>query len=95
MCLFNVSTYYLGAIYVDDIMCTKYQMPTAKALIQVEFAVNALSENTKSIMMKKSEKILLSSKCGHFVKELFSWYRISSCKCTLSIPCVYKVLECS
>ena len=36
-------------------------MRTRKALIQVEFSVYALYENTKSIMKKKSEKIMLSS----------------------------------
>ena len=42
-----------------------------KALKQVEFPVHALSENTKSIMKKKIEKKMLSSKYSHFVINYF------------------------
>ena len=52
-------------------VCAKYQMRSGKALIQVEFPVNELSENTKFIMKKKSEKIMLITKCCHFVKNYF------------------------
>ena len=47
-------------------------MRTDKALIHVGFPVNARSENTKSFIKKKSDKIMLSSKCCHFVKNIFS-----------------------
>ena len=40
------------------IVFAKYQMQTGNALIQVEFPVPILSENTKPIMKKKSEKEL-------------------------------------
>ena len=52
-------------------MYAKYQMLTAEAGLQVEFPMYALSKNTKSILKKKSEKIMLNSKCCHFVKKIF------------------------
>ena len=135
-------------------------MQTGKALVQVQFPVHALSENTKSIMKKKSEKknakfkmlsfcrkiifsvsnifmqmfkvstlcmqsircqqqklcCKLNSPCMHYLrtqnpyeeekwlsskgchfcpKLFFSWYQISSCKCTMFLHHIYKVLECS
>ena len=73
------------------IVCANYQMRAGKFLIQVEFPVHALSENTKSIMKKKSEKKILSSQCCRFVKKLFFQYQISSCKCSRCQHCVSKV----
>ena len=59
---FFLKNYFHGIKYLHAnvqcvyIVCAKYQMQTGKVLIQVEFPVPALSENTKSIMKKKSEK---------------------------------------
>ena len=55
---------------------------------QVEFPVNALFENIKSIMKKKMEKIMLCSKCCHFVKKIiFSVSKISKMS-TLSMQSI-------
>ena len=65
--IFSVSNRFMQ---MTNAMYAKYQMRSTKALIQVEFPENALFKNTKSIMKKKNEKIMLSSKYCHFVKRI-------------------------
>ena len=93
-CHFQKKTIFMVSnVQCVYIVCAKYQMQTGKVLIQVEFPVPALSENTKSIMKKKSEKKILSSKCCHFVKKLLFQYLISSCKCSRCLHCVSKLSD--
>ena len=75
-------------------MCAKYRMQTCKAMIPIEFPVYTLPENTKSIIKKKSEKLMLSSKCCHFCQNIIflvsnivmQMFKVSSF-CMQSIRC--------
>ena len=67
-----------------------YQKPSVKALVQVDFPVYA---QAKSLFKSKQEKM------AHFTKLLFCpkrffWHQTSSCKCSMSLYCVGKVLNC-
>ena len=72
------------------IVNAKYQKPSVKALVQVDFPVYA---QAKSFFKSKQEKM------AHFTKLLFCpniffWHQTSSCKCSKSLYCVGKVLNC-
>ena len=72
------------------IVTAKYQKPSVKALVQVDFPEYALA---KSLFKSKQEKM------AHFTKLLVCqktcfWHQTSSCKCSVSLYCVGKVLNC-
>ena len=72
------------------IVNAKYQKPSVKALVQVDFPVYA---QANSLLKSKQEKN------GSFKKLLFCqktyfWHQTSLCKCSMSLYCVGKVLNC-
>ena len=71
----------------------KYQKPSVKALVQVDFPLYA---QAKSLFKSKQEK---KKKNGSFQKAVillktFFWHQTSSRKCSESLYCVGKVLNC-
>ena len=62
-----------------------------KAIVQVDFPVYA---QAKSLFKSKQEKKGLISKSCYFVKKHFFWHEASSCKCSMSLYCVGKILNC-
>ena len=72
------------------IVNAKYQKPSVKALVQVDFPVYA---QAKSLFKSKPEKM------AHFTKllfcpKIFFGHQTSSCKCSMRLYCVGKVLNC-
>ena len=72
------------------IVNAKYQKPSVKALVQADFPVHA---QAKSLFKSKQEKM------AHFTKLLFCpqksfWHQTSSCKCSMCLYFVGKVLNC-
>ena len=68
------------------IVNAKYQKPSVKALVQADFPVYA---QVKSLFKSKQEKKWLL-----FCQKTFFWHQTSSCKCSMSLYCVGKVLNC-
>ena len=62
-----------------NIVYTKYQMASVKALVQVDFPVHAL---TKAKFKTQS-----------FCQKVFLRHQGSSCKCSMCLHCVYKVSD--
>ena len=92
--LFNQKNFFLQdtsahAKYIY-IVNAKYQKPSVKALVQVDFPVYA---QAKSLFKSKQVKWLISKSC-YFVKKHLCWLQTSSCKCSISLYCVGKVLNC-
>ena len=75
-------------IYTDN---AKYQKPSVKALVQVDFPVYAQG---KSLFKSEQEKKWLISKSCYFVKKHFFCNKLPSCKGSMSLNCVGKVLNC-
>ena len=67
----------------------KYQKPSVKALVQVDFP----AYQQANPYLKANRK-----KMANFTKLLFckkkNWHQTSSCKCSISLYCVGKVLNC-
>ena len=61
-------------------------------MMQVELPVNALSENIKSILKKKSEKNAKFNMLS-FCQNIISQYPISSCICSRCLHCECKVSD--
>ena len=83
---FGMTLLHVHAQYIY-IVNAKYQKPSVKALVQVDFPVYAQA------------KSLFKSKQAHFKKllfcqKLFFWHQTSLCKCSMSLYCVDKVLNC-
>ena len=72
------------------IVNAKYQKASVKALVQVDFPIYA---QTKSLFKSKQEKMANFTKLL-FCQKIFFWHRTSSCKCSMSLYCVGKVLNC-
>ena len=72
------------------IVNAKYQKPSVEALVQADFPVYA---QAISLFKSKQEKRLISKSC-YFFKKFFFWHQTSSCKCSMSLYCVGKVLNC-
>ena len=92
--LFNQKTVFWHDLHAHAqyiyIVNAKYQKPSVKALVQVDFPVYA---QAKSLFKSKQEKM------AHFKKLLFCqksffWHQTSLCKCSMSLYCVGKVLYC-
>ena len=69
------------------IVNAKYQKPSVKALVQVDFPV------AKSLFKSKQEKNGSFQKAVILSKNIF-WHQNSLCKCSMSLYCVGKVLNC-
>ena len=82
MTLLHAHTQY---IYIVN---AKYQKPSVKALVRVDFPVYA---QAKSLFKANRKKWLISLSC--FVQNIF-WSQTSSCKCSVSLYCIGKVLNC-
>ena len=72
------------------IVNAKYQKPSVKALVQVDFPVYA---EAKSLFKSKLEKNGSFQKAVILSKTSF-WHQTSSCKCSMSLYCVGKILNC-
>ena len=86
---FGMTLLHAHAQYIY-IVNAKYQKPSIKALVQVDFPVYA---QAKSLFRSKQEKKWLISQSCYFVQNIF-WHQTSSCKCSVSQYCVGKVLNC-
>ena len=80
--IFGMTLLHAHAQYIS-IVNAKYQKPSGKALLQVDLPIYA---QAKSLFKSKQEKLLISQSC-YFVQT-------SSCKCSMSLYCVGKVLNC-
>ena len=72
------------------IVNAKYHKPSVKALVQVDFPVYAQVESLFKIKQEKNgyfKKLL-------FCQKTFFWHQTSLCKCSMSLYCVGKVLNC-
>ena len=69
----------------------KYQKPSVKALVQVDFPVYA---QAKSLFKSKQEKNGSFHKTVILLKTTFFGHQTSSCKCSMSVYCIGKVLNC-
>ena len=86
---FGMTLLHAHAQYIY-IVNTKDRKPSVKALVQVDFPVYA---QAKSLFKSKQKKM------AHFKRLLFCqktifWYQTSSCKCSMCLYCVGKVLNC-
>ena len=86
MTLLHVHAQYMF-IYIVN---AKYQKASVKTLVQVDFSIYA---QAKSLFKSKQEKWLISQSC-YFVKKKIFWHQTSSCKSSMSLYCVGKVLNC-
>ena len=75
------------------IVNAKYQKPAVKALIQVDFSVYA---QAKSLFKSKQENNRSFQKAVILFCQIktFFWHQTSSCKCSMSLYCVGKILKC-
>ena len=78
---------YAQYIYIVN---AKYQKPSVKALVGVDFPVYA---QAKSLFKSKQEKMTQFTKLLFCPKKFF-WHQTSSCKCSMSLYCVGKALNC-
>ena len=90
--LFNQKTFFFGMTLLHAhaqyiyIVNAKYQKPSVKALVQVDFPVYA---QAKSLFKSKQEKN------GSFQKAVILFcHQTSSCKCSMSLYCTGKILNC-
>ena len=72
------------------IVNAKYQKPSVQALVQIDFPVYA---QAKSLFKSKQEKNGSFQKAVILSKNIF-WHQTSLCKCSMSLYCVGKVLNC-
>ena len=86
---FGMTLLHAHAQYIY-IVNAKYQKPSVKALVQVDFPVYA---QAKSLFKSKQEKNGSFQKAVILLKNNF-WHQTSSCKCSMSLYCVGKVLNC-
>ena len=80
-------------IYIVNAM---YQKPSVKALVQVDFPVYA---QAKALFKSEQGKMVYfrgggGQKAVILSKNIFFWHQTSSCKCSISLYCVGKVLNC-
>ena len=73
-----------------NIVNTKYQKPSVKALVQIDFPVYA---QAKSLFKSKQEKMTYFTMLL-FCPKIFFGHQTSSCKCSMSLYYVDKVLNC-
>ena len=78
---FGMTHAHAQYIYIVN---AKYQKPSVKAMVQVDFPVYV---QAKSLFKSKQKKT------AHFKKLLFC-QKTSLCKCSMSLYCVGKVLNC-
>ena len=71
------------------IVNAKYQKPSVKALVQVDFPVYA---QAKSLFKSKQEKMAHFKKLL-FCQKTFFWHQTTLCKCSGSL-CVGEVMNC-
>ena len=94
--LFNQKKFFFGMTLLHAhaqyiyIVNAKYQKPSVKALVQVDFPVYA---QAKSLFKSKQEKNGSFQKAVILSETIF-WHQTSSCKCSMSLYCVGKVLNC-
>ena len=74
------------------IVNAKYQKPSVKALVRVDFPVYAQKKKKKK--KKKQEKEMAHFKKLLFCQNIFFLHQTSSCNCSMSLHCVGKVLNC-
>ena len=86
---FRMTLLHAHAQYIY-IVNAKYQKPSVKALVQVDFPVYA---QAKSLFKSKQEKNGSFQKAVILSKNIF-WHQTSLCKCSMSLYCVGKVLNC-
>ena len=72
------------------IVNAKYQKLSVKALLQVDFPVYA---QAKFLFKSKQEK-MADFKEPLFCQKTFFWHQTSSSKCSMSLYCVGKILNC-
>ena len=72
------------------IVNAKYQKSLVKALVQVDFPEYA---QAKSLFKSKQEKNSSFQKAVILSKNIF-WHQTSSCKCSVTLYCVGKILNC-
>ena len=87
---FGMTLLHAHAQYIY-IVNAKYQKPSVKALVQVDFLVYA---QAKSLFKSKQEKKIAHFKKLLFCQKTFFWHQTSSCKCSVSLYCVGKILNC-
>ena len=82
---FGMTLFHAHAQYIY-IVNAKYQKPSVKALVQVDFPVYA---QAKSLFKSKQEKNGSFQKAVILSKNVF-WHQTSSCKCSMCLYCVGK-----
>ena len=87
--LFDMTLLHAHAQYIYNVNA-KHQKPSVKALVQVDFPVYA---QAKSLFKSKQEKMAYFTKLL-FCPKTFFWHQTSSCKCSMSLYCAGKVLNC-
>ena len=70
---------------ISILVCAKNQKASAKALVQVDFPVDALSKHKQNLKANRKKW----QSC-HFVKKYF-WHQTSSCNCSVCLYCAGKV----
>ena len=73
------------------IVNAKYHKPSVKALVQVYFPVYMHKQNP---YLKANRKKMAHFKKLLFCQKTFFWHLTSLCKCSMSLYCVGKVLNC-
>ena len=86
---FGVTLLHAHAQYIF-IVNVKYQKPSVKAMVQVDFLVYA---QAKSLFKSKQEQNGSFQKAVILSKTFF-WHQTSLCKCSMSLYCIGKVLNC-
>ena len=71
-----------------------FDMTPLHAHAQYIYIVNAKYQHKQNLYLKANRKKWLISKSCYFVKKHFFWHQTSLCKCSMSLYCVGKVLNC-
>ena len=87
---FGMTLLHAHAQYIY-IVNAKYQKPSVKGLVQVDFPVYA---QANSLFKSKQEKNGSFKKLLFCQKTFFFLHQTSLCKCSMGLYCVGKVLNC-
>ena len=88
MTLFHAHAQY---IYIVN---AKYQKPSVKALVQVYKLISLYMHKQNPYLKANRKKMAHFKKLLFYFVKTFFWHQTSSCKCSMSLYCVDKILNC-
>ena len=90
---FGMTLHHAHAHYIC-IVYAKYQKASVKALVQVDFLMDALSKRKHNPYLKGNMKKMAKFTKLSFCQKLMFWHQTSSHKCSMCLYCVSKVSDC-